>query len=91
MEFTVVFSMNAKKPRMDFKEKKEEKEEGCCICLVEEKDLPVTSCCGKTVHEACLRSAIRYYPHCPHCRDYMETVILSLIFGFLFLIILLFY
>ena len=29
-------------------------ETGCMICLKEEKDLPVTSCCGKMVHECCL-------------------------------------
>ena len=30
------------------------KETGCMICLKEEKDLPVTPCCGKMVHEQCL-------------------------------------
>lgn len=52
------------------------KETGCLICLKEEKDLPVTSCCGKMVHEQCLTEWIDVCkdPSCPHCRTAMVTV-----------------
>ena len=51
-------------------------ETGCMICLKEEKDLPVTSCCGKMVHERCLIEWLDVCkdPSCPHCRTAMVTV-----------------
>ena len=54
----------------------EMEESGCIICLKEEKDLPVTSCCGKMVHEKCLLEWIEVCtsPSCPHCREPMLTV-----------------
>ena len=52
------------------------KETGCFICLKEEQDLPVTSCCGKMVHESCLINWLEVCmsPSCPHCRTEMVTV-----------------
>ena len=52
------------------------KETGCFICLKEEQDLPVTSCCGKMVHESCLIEWLEVCksPSCPHCRTEMVTV-----------------
>lgn len=52
------------------------KESGCMICLKEEEDLPVTSCCGKMVHEKCLIEWLEVCmaPSCPHCRTEMVTV-----------------
>ena len=52
------------------------KETGCMICLKEEKDLPVMSCCGKMVHESCLTDwlDVCHRPSCPHCRTEMVTV-----------------
>lgn len=52
------------------------KETGYMICLKEEKDLPVTSCCGKMVHEQCLIEWLDVCkdPSCPHCRTAMVTV-----------------
>lgn len=52
------------------------KETGCMICLKEEKDLPVTSCCGKMVHEQCLIEWLDVCkdPSCPHCRTAMVMV-----------------
>ena len=52
------------------------KESGCMICLKEEEDLPVISCCGKMVHEKCLIDWLEVCmaPSCPHCRTEMVTV-----------------
>ena len=52
------------------------KETGCMICLKEEQDLPVSSCCGKMVHESCLINWLEVCmePSCPHCRTEMVTV-----------------
>ena len=52
------------------------KETGCMICLKEEQDLPVSSCCGKMVHEFCLINWLEVCmePSCPHCRTEMVTV-----------------
>lgn len=51
-------------------------EPGCIICLHDEHGLPVTSCCGKEVHEECLLKWLKVAgkKSCPHCRLNMETV-----------------
>ena len=70
------FTMNANGKRPATEQRGEQ--DWCCICLGNDKDLPVTSCCGKMVHESCIKYAISNLPHCPHCRETMETVILCL-------------
>lgn len=49
---------------------------GCVICLNDGKDLAVTSCCGKMVHEKCLSNwmDVCVNPSCPHCREEVVSV-----------------
>ena len=56
-----------------------EYKEGCLICLNDGRDLPVTSCCGKMVHERCLSNWLEVCTSrsCPHCREGMITVSLK--------------
>ena len=66
--------MQIKGGKLTFEVEVEEEEKKCCICLSEERDLPVTSCCGKMVHERCVTTSIKNYRHCPHCREDMPMV-----------------
>ena len=52
--------------------------EECCVCLEEEWCLPVTNCCGQSIHTTCLTRSLQDYNHCPHCR--CPTSIVSFFF-----------
>ena len=46
--------------------------EDCAVCLEEESDLPVTSCCGQTIHLTCFDICLKSNKRCPYCRCGME-------------------
>ena len=64
--------------------------EECCVCLEEEWCLPVTNCCGQSIHKACLTRSLQTYSHCPYCRCPTSMVSFFLVV-FLFCIYFMFY
>ena len=62
--------------------------EFCLICLEEDVDLPVTSCCGQTIHLMCLDICLKMNNRCPHCRCGLERVMMILVIICLWLLLL---
>ena len=66
--------------------------EECCVCLEEEWCLPVTNCCGQSIHTKCLTRSLQDYNHCPHCRCPTSMVSFFVVFSlFVFILCLYFF
>ena len=66
--FTIEKETPRRNGRYSFQMAMEDVEE-CCVCLEEEWCLPVTNCCGQSIHKTCLARSLQNYLHCPHCRS----------------------
>ena len=73
INLSTAMALSPLKPLPPLKQQKTE-DERCCVCLVASNGLPVTSCCGQSIHRVCLDSALKRYTHCPYCRWTMHTV-----------------